>query len=242
MLQQLTVATRDRSGEANKVALNLYWKPARDRDRAIMQVVSPESLKGASYLLVETMSSGKHFVYMYLPSVGQVRKLEGEAKRESILGTEISYTELKLLQGRAISEKKTRKQDDQEIVGRSAYVLQTDLDSLDLPFSRVRTFVDKSSCTVLGAELYEGDSDKPAKVLTADPGSLFSVEIEGKRVWIMRRFALENMTTGNKTTLDWGELDLSQELPSALFEPEHFYKASPRGGGHGDLGEIIVAE
>ncbi len=223
-VRELELVSTDREGNASRIALNMYWKPDEaGHNRTTLQIREPEDLAGAAYLLKETPTENE--LYVYLPDSGAVKKITGAGAAHPILGTAISFSEIKYAQGMFAGDSITR-QPDAIHNGRPVHVIESELDPKFAEFRRVVISVDKQSCTVLGGAFY-GDGATPEKLLEADTSLLFETETHGRKVWLLLGYTMRDLKQGTRTAISLGEIHLLENISSGAFASETFYKHLP---------------
>ena len=226
-LRQLEIATTERDGSKESLQLNAYWRPDAAGTRISMQVTQPESLAGSAYLLREA-KKGDDELFVYVPSIGKVRKIVGTAREENLWGTNFSYEEFKLIQGMALSSP-TKKLADAVVGGRSSHVLESSLVVAGKPARKTVTYVDQKSCTVLKGELFNA-AGKLVKVLEGDLSLLFETsDQKDKPVWLLLGYSMKDLERGSVSVVRLGEISLMEKARSSLFEPETFFKPATTG-------------
>src|ERR1043166_4184490 len=155
-VQTIEFVVTDRTGGTQSLKGRLYGMLEKTPAggglvRAMLRIESPVSLAGAAYLVREAADSAEE-MFVYLPSVGRVRRITNASADRSLLGTDFSYSDFKLLSNAFVgSSIKLEKASD--VVQRPAYrisfIPQAGGTS---PYSLVRTWVDEETCVPLKAD------------------------------------------------------------------------------------------
>ena len=95
--QPVELISTDRSGGTRTLSGRIFASQEEDttrrRVRAVLQVDDPKDLAGAAFLVRETGVASRDGIFLYLPSVGSVRRITGASATNSLLGTDVSFQE-----------------------------------------------------------------------------------------------------------------------------------------------------
>jgi hypothetical protein len=147
----------DRRGRSRERALELT---ARDGgsggDRILVRFTYPNDIKGTGFLVWEHPGAEDER-FLYLPSLGRVRRISGEETQESFVGTDFTYEDIG---GREFDDYTYRFAEENatwtSADGRPlpAYRLESRRKDARATFPRVVTVVLKDSFVVVGAEIF----------------------------------------------------------------------------------------
>ena len=90
---QLRLELRGRGGELRTRTLFSRSCRAGGLGRSLVRVLAPSEVAGTAFLFVEK-KGGDDEQYMYLPSLRVVRRIVGEQKRASFMGSDFTYADL----------------------------------------------------------------------------------------------------------------------------------------------------
>lgn len=219
-LREIELRSVDREGKSQKVRMKLFWKPAQDGapPRTVLRVVEPPESAGAAYLAISKPEGDE--VYLYVPALDRVQRVTGDQNR-ALFGTDFSYSDVEQIQALAESGQ-TRRLADEMVFGRAAFVLDVAADMQTSGYTRIKSYVDRATCTLLKSEFFVV-AGEPKKVLEADLSTL--VEIEPW--WLVLGYTMENRYTGTSTELSLSNVVLLERLPEALFDPASFHRVTP---------------
>lgn len=97
----MTMRLYDRQGRVRERALVVSsLRGAKSGDRTLVRFLSPGDIKGTG-LLVWEHPNAEDERFLYLPALGRVRRIAGEEKQESFVGSDLSYEDIG---GRDIAE------------------------------------------------------------------------------------------------------------------------------------------
>jgi hypothetical protein len=110
---------------------------------------------------------------------------------------------------------------DARVFKRAAFVLEVTGAGGGAGYSRIASYVDQATCTLLKAEFFSGTELR--KVLAADVTTLVEVE----PWWLILGYTIENRRSGTSTALSLSNVYLREHLPEELFDPASFYRVTP---------------
>jgi hypothetical protein len=215
--QDIELSSTDRDGGVRTLSGRLYLQRDGDLSRASIRITAPENIAGAAYLIRETHAQPDDDMYVWLPAVRRVRHITGGFANGSLLGTDFSYAEARLILNRFIDAEGSIS--GTEVVdGRTTQLVVLLPRSGDSPYSRIRAWVDDQSCVVLKAEFDHGG--KTRKRLSGPASALTQA---GHR-WYLSRMTMDDLEAGTQTEVRIGRVDSSDTaLATRYFDPATFY-------------------
>lgn len=207
----------DREGKSKTTKFKVFWKPAKTDDnvRITLQVMEPENLAGTAYLLMGSAEDDQ--LYLYLPALRKVRRVVGGEASQKLWGSDLTFADIKQIQG-LLLDGKVQRLADQQIAGRPVYILETTTSAEQTGYSLVRSYVDQESCVLLKAELF-ADGEKPQKVVEADVSTLMEID----PWWLVRGYRVTDNRAGTHTEIALSDIFIQERLPKSLFTPEGFH-------------------
>ncbi|MGB1579942.1 MAG: outer membrane lipoprotein-sorting protein, partial [Nevskiales bacterium] len=184
-------------------------------------IKAPARLADGAYLMRATNES--QLIYMYVPSLAQVRRLTGDSVNQSkLLGTDISWEDLRMIYN-TLLEGSTSIRGEAEYKGRKVdQLILIPSPKTESGYSRIYLDVDQQTCLPLEARLM-GKEDELLKKLSVDIGSLEQVN---NKYWYASRTRLDDITEGTHTLIEAvRHLEADVELRSHVFNPKRFYEA-----------------
>ncbi len=216
-IQQIELAATDRGGGARTLKGHIYAMNDKGLIRASMRIEQPNDLSGAGYLVRESQPGHDDEMYMYLPSINRVRRINGSSADGPLLGTDFSYNDVKQLEN-AFDGSEPVLEAPSQIENHPVYVmLLKTKPTQDSRYTTMRSWVDQKSCVALKVDFYEGD--KLRKQLTAPASAL---QQSGK-YWYLSQAEMHDLKENTSTTLRVLGVSSGNELPSRYFDPHAFY-------------------
>jgi hypothetical protein len=201
----LTLATlrgRDTPGAA---------KTAPDGDRLLIRFTYPNDIRGTGFLVWEH-PKGDDERFLYLPSLGRVRRIAGTEAQESFVGSDFSYEDIG---GREFDDYTYALLDDNASWAGpdgavSAYRLESTRRNRDVQFPRVVSLVLKDSFVTVHAEMFNRRNERE-KTYTVSQLR----QVQG--VWTTVDSAMANEIEKTRTQLQVARIDYNTGLEEDAF-------------------------
>jgi hypothetical protein len=153
----------DRQGRVRERALSvttLRGGPGRavPGDRSLVRFTYPNDIKGTAFLVWEQPNADDER-FLYLPSLGRVRRIAGSEAQESFVGSDLTYEdiggrEFENYTYRLIESPAPAPWTGPDGVKRPIYVLESRTKDAGARFPRVRSFVLQDTFVVVRAEIF----------------------------------------------------------------------------------------
>lgn len=217
-VQRIVMISHDRTGGHRTLQAKMYWRLDNEGYSNVMiRVDSPRDLSGSSYLVLE--KAERDDMFMYLPAVQRVRRIVGNMKSKPLWGTDLSYEDVKQLQGVALTGTLTRL-DDSQLAERDVYVIQTVYDDAEeSAYGRVVTHIDKALCMPLQVDFFDLEGT-PVKQLDVNPETL--AEVDGR--WQMRDLVMKDLHSKTQTDIKVEEVKSDESISGRVFSAHTFYQ------------------
>ncbi len=187
-------------------------KTAPDGDRLLIRFTYPNDIKGTAFLVWEHPSAEDER-FLYLPSLGRVRRIAGTETQESFVGSDFTYEDIG---GREFDEYSYSILDEQASWGepggasRPAWRLESRRKAASAQFPRVVSLVLKDTFVVVQADIYNKRNEKQ-KVYTVRRLE----QVEG--IWTVMASDMTNAVEKSRTELTVENADYNVGLKEADF-------------------------
>lgn len=212
--QDIAITQTDAGGKVKRLNGRWYWQRRDAGQRAMLKLSAPVELEGAAYLLVT--EAGRESFWLYLPSVGKVRKVVGATVAQSLFGSGLSAFDLKFLFS-GLGGGQFRYVGTDQRGGRSGerwrYLPPS---APDILYDKVDLVIDDLWCLPTRADLFGG---VPWKTLEVDPATVS--KRDGR--WRAGRVLLTDLRAGNRSEIRLGPESTATSLPPGLFDPRRFH-------------------
>lgn len=190
----------------------------KDGFRAMLRVIAPADFAGTRYLLIESGTEMQR--YVYLPSVGKVRRVFGAGSDAGIAGTSLRFSDLRLI-AQALNASSILLQDSATLSGRPVDILKFTPALADSPFHRARLAVDRETCVVLRAE-FEQDEQLLRRYLVEPDSLKRSGQFDYGSV-----ATIEDRRERRKIRISLDGVETNMRIPGRIFDPRRFHQQSP---------------
>lgn len=215
--EHFMIEATDKTGKTRVLEGKFFAKRENDRMRVMLNISSPATVAGASYLVIENKDAIEDNMYVFLPTVNRVRHITGAFANGSLLGTDFSYAEIKQITN-AFSGSTGKLIGTDKIDGREVSVITLQPPAaVKSPYSSVQAWVDQQSCYLLKAEFNVGKTVRKRLTVPAE-----SIRQSGK-FWYLSQLEMQDLKLGTRTVTRLDGVDSSRDIPSSLFDPATFH-------------------
>ncbi len=210
-IQRLNANIFDRAGNDRRLVAKGYWKRFEDGlFRLLIRVEAPADLRGAAYLILEQEERSDMFVY--LPAVGRVRRVNARSVSGSLFGTDFSYEDIDHLQ--RVSGSGTQEMGAMAMIdGRKAHVLiNRPSEEYGSAYSKIDFYVDQETCVVLRADFF-GEGDQLTKQMVAKTESLD----RAGHTWYAREISMTDLKDQTHTEVLAEDVEVDVKIPRKMF-------------------------
>jgi outer membrane lipoprotein-sorting protein len=157
-LQMDTMSTRSRlvitarNGSTSERVIDQYSKDGPNGSRAVIVFQSPANVAGTRFLTMDNASGGSD-QWIFLPSLGRVRRISASESGGSFMGTDFSYDDISSLD-RDVSLDTHTILREETLNGNPCYVIQSIPKDSSYQYSKRISWIDKSSFLIYKAEMY----------------------------------------------------------------------------------------
>jgi outer membrane lipoprotein-sorting protein len=155
-----TVSTRSRmvitakNGSTTERVIDQYSKDdTQDRSRTVIVFQSPASVAGTRFLTMEN-SGGKNDQWIFLPSLGKVRRIAASEGSGSFMGTDMSYDDLDATNRNVDDDNHTLLREEQ-YDGAACYVIQSTPKDSSYQYGKMVLWIDKVTWVNYKIEMYD---------------------------------------------------------------------------------------
>lgn len=198
MMAAMEMILIDGNGEARPARGINTWAYTYDKEqdlgKAVMEFVSPASIRGTRFLTVAQPLGTDDDKWIYLPDLKRVRRIASADKGSSFVGSDFSYGDMET---REVEEDTHKLLGSETIDGYDCYIVEaTPIDIEDAQYSKRITYVTKEHYIPMKAELYSkktGELEKVMKVV----GEIKQVQ----DIWTIFETVMTTVNTGHSTVL-----------------------------------------
>jgi len=186
------------------------------KNKSLARFLTPSDVKGVGFLSVDQDKEVTN-QYLYLPAFKKVKRILGNQKSQSFMGSDFSYGDL---ESRDVNDFNYEKKPDQKLGKNPCFVVISKPKKMDddEQYSKTKTWVSKSNFVPLKVEFYDKKNGKLKKVLLAHKVS----KDNGK--WVIKQSSMTNIKKKHKTLLKVEDINWNKKVNPSTFTKENLKK------------------
>jgi len=209
-----TVSTRSRmtihakDGSTTERLLDQYSMDSPQGNRTVIVFQRPASVAGTRFLTVENPGkAGDRWIF--LPSLGKVRRISSAESSGSFMGTDFSYDDVSLTD-RDYSEDSHKLLREESIEGKLCWVVESTPKGSDFQYSKSVSWIDKANNVALRVQLFD---KRGALLKQLEMGRLETVQ--GRLTPMSMK--MTNVQAKTSTVVDVEILKYDEKIPESVF-------------------------
>jgi outer membrane lipoprotein-sorting protein len=193
------------SGSMRERKLEAFSKDG-EYDKALIRFLSPANVEGTAFL-AKDKAADEEDMYLYMPVLGNVRKIAGSQKNGSFVGTDFSYNDLSILGGGNYKEDYKATVIEKNSEEYLLKLIPTD-EEIEYKFAKMWVKIENYFPTKL--EFYDQKGELH-KVLNNE-------DIQKKDgYWTAEKLTMKNVQKGSKTVLYLEEITYDKQVSDRIF-------------------------
>jgi len=210
-----TVSTRSRmiitakNGTATERVMDQYSKKdAQGNARTVVVFQDPASVRGSRFLTIENSGKEKD-QWIFLPSLGKIRRIAASEGSGSFMGSDFSYDDI------SSTDRKTD-QDNHKILrtekfnGKDCYVIESSSKDANYQYSKMIQWIDVTSLVIYKIELYDRRGTQ-VKLLEITEYR----EVQGRLAPYVTK--MTTLADGTSTSINVVNLKYDDPIPEGVF-------------------------
>jgi len=213
-IQKNTVSTRAKmiisakDGSTTERLVDQYSSYAGGRTRTVVIFQKPPSVAGTRFLTIENPGKDDDR-WIFLPSLGKIRRISGGEGSNSFVGTDFSYDDISSTDRKVDLDNHTMlKQEDYQ--GKTCYVIQSIPKDAAYQYSKMISWIDIKTLVAYKLELYD-HQDRLVKVMEVQDLK----DIQGRLTPTLSK--MSSVQNGTSTTLSVEILKYDDPIPEGVF-------------------------
>jgi outer membrane lipoprotein-sorting protein len=210
-----TVSSRSRmvitakDGTTSERIIDQYSKDGPNGNRTVIVFQRPAGVSGTRFLTMEN-SKGAEDRWIFLPSLGKVRRIAASEGSGNFMGTDFSYDDISSASRKADLDNHTLLREE-TYNGKPCYVIESRPRDSSYQYSRMVQWIDKDTKIGYKIELYDRRNNSPVKI------------VEMKEVKDLQGRLSPTVTTmtttgaGTSTTIYMDILKYDDPIPEGVF-------------------------
>jgi hypothetical protein len=208
LTSNIDLVMRNRVGQELRRRFRAASKLIDGRVHSLGRLVRPEYLRGMTILTIEAENRG-HDAFLYLPSLGKVRRVTTAQRSDSFLGSDVTYEDL---ERRRVADYELATPEVREWAGEPVYAIRARA-LRDFNYSHIVFFVARSDGAILETQYFKRGQDAPYRVVSAPRETM--IEQDGHV--IPTRLYVENRTRGTTTEVLFHDLRINPPIDDHVF-------------------------
>ena len=186
---------------------------ARGEDEGEVVLVRGDAKGRRQYLAIEH-ADGDDETWLYLPALKKVRRLSSSAKKDSFVGSDLSYSDVI---GYRVNQWKHTLLGSETMRGEPCYLVESrPADSTvqeQSGYSRRVSWVNRNNFVALRSDFY----DTAGKLLKVSYFSDAKLVDSAKGRWQPMHISVENVVTGHRTVIEYQSFSANRNIPDDYF-------------------------
>ncbi len=211
--QRMKLRIVDKRGGERTRELDLYERrEPGDEQKAILFFLAPAEVNGTGFLAY-THKGRPADQWLYLPELKRVRQITARTRKESFVGTDLSYHDLDLIQEMVSwseADARSSLRPEEVIGGTACQVIELAPAREDIAYKKVVVWLGKDDLLPRQIEFYE-DGDEPKKRLQQS-----EVRAVGA-IPVAHHVEVKTLAAGTRTDIDISDVQFNQKLDPDLF-------------------------
>jgi hypothetical protein len=211
--QRMKLRIVDKRGGERTRELDLYERrePA-DEQKAILFFLTPAEVKGTGFLAY-THKGRPADQWLYLPELKRVRQITARTRKESFVGTDLSYHDLDLIQEMVSwSEEDARSslRSEETVGGTPTHVIELTPAREDIEYKKIVIWLGKDDLVPRQLEFYEDGADPKKRLQQGEVRAIGAIPVA-------HHIEVKTLTAGTQTDIDISDVQFNQKLDPELF-------------------------
>jgi outer membrane lipoprotein-sorting protein len=220
-----TVSTRSRmvitarNGSTTERLIDQYSKDdAQDRNRTVIVFQSPASVAGTRFLTIEN-TGGNNDQWIFLPSLGKVRRIAASEGSNSFMGTDMSYDDLSV-QGRKTEDDVHTLLREEQYNGAACYIIQSVPKDRSYQYAKMVLWIDKTTLVNHKIEMY---NERGVLVKMMESSGFHDVQ----GFLTPAQIRVSTVTAGTSTIIYTDIIKYDDPIPENVFTPRFLETGRP---------------
>ncbi|MHC6204246.1 outer membrane lipoprotein-sorting protein [Breznakiellaceae bacterium SP9] len=207
-MSQSTMIITNKGGASSERKITEYSKDGPKGNRVVIIFNSPASIKDTRFLTMENPGNNDDR-WIFLPSLGKVRRIAASDGASSFVGTDFSYDDISAL-NRDVDLDTHRMTGEETLNGNVCYVIESVPKDKTYQYSKAIQWIDKSTKVTHKMDLYD---QKGKLIKRAEMSNL--KEIQGRLT--ITSIKMTNLVEGSNTLIKVENLRYDSTIPESVF-------------------------
>ncbi|MCL2266715.1 MAG: outer membrane lipoprotein-sorting protein [Treponema sp.] len=207
-----------RNGSTTERVIDQYSKDGQNGSRTVIVFQSPANVAGTRFLTMDTASGGSD-LWIFLPSLGRVRRVAASESSGSFMGTDFSYDDMSFMD-RDVSLDTHTLVREESLNSRACYVVRSVPLDRSWQYSATVTWIDKANFLIYKTEMYNNRNELIKVMEMSD-----FREVQGRLTPMQTK--VSTVTAGTSTTIFIDILRYNDNIPESVFTTSYLETGRP---------------
>jgi hypothetical protein len=208
LTSQVQLVMRNDHGQERRRKFQAAYKVIDGRMHSIGRLVWPHYLRGMAILTIEADDRG-HDAFIYLPSLGKVRRISTSQRGDSFFGSDVTYEDL---ERRRIDEYDIERMEPGSSGGEPVYII-AGRSRREFSYARIVFVVSQADGAILETQHFKRGQETPFRVISAPRGGMVSKDGHV----LPTRLTVSNRLRGTSTEVTFEDLQINPAIDDHLF-------------------------
>ena len=213
-IKMVTMSTRSRmvitakNGTTTERVIDQYSKDGPNGTRMIIVFQRPANVAGTRFLTMDNTSGGTD-QWIFLPSLGRVRRISASESGGSFMGTDFSYNDISSADRKISLDTHTLLREE-TLNGNPCYVIQSVPKDSSWTYSKTITWINKNNFVIYKSEMY----NRRGELVKLMEMSAFS-DVQGRITPMQTK--ISTLAAGTSTTIFLEIVKYDDPIPESVF-------------------------
>jgi hypothetical protein len=207
-ISRLDLVIRDRSGQERRRTFHTVNKIIDGRLHSIGRLIAPEYLRGMTVMVIEA-GGQRHDAFVYLPSLGRVRRVTTAQRGDAFLGSDLTYEDF---ERQHVDDFELTFAEPQPIGGEPCHVVRG-RPRRRFTYEYADFFVARSDDAILESRYYKRGAETPYRVILSPRAFMTN----GDDHVLPKRILVRNLVRNTSTEVTVHEIAINPEIDDRLF-------------------------
>jgi hypothetical protein len=207
-ISRLDLVIRDRSGQERRRTFHTVNKIIDDRLHSIGRLIAPEYLRGMTVMVIEA-GGQRHDAFVYLPSLGRVRRVSTAQRGDAFLGSDLTYEDF---ERQHVDDYDLSFVASGSVEGEACHVVRG-RPKRRFTYEYADFFVARSDTAILESRYYKRGAESPYRVIVSPRASM--TKRDGHV--LPKRILVQNLVRKTSTEVVVHEIAVNPEIDDRLF-------------------------
>jgi len=203
---RMVITAKD--GSTSERVIDQYSKDGPNGARTMIVFQSPASIKDSRFLTMDA-AGGSSDRWIFLPSLGKVRRIAATESSGSFMGTDFSYDDIGLI-GRKVDLDTHTMLREETLNGKSCYVIQSVPKDSSYQYSKSISWVEKKDFLTYKSEMY----NRKGELIKVMEMSEYK-DVQGRLTPMQTK--ISTVGAGTSTTIYLDIVKYDAPIPEAVF-------------------------